>query len=272
MSCEETPIKILKTERGNVRTVIKEINSNDRNSGGSTHDFTVQLPEYLENVVECKLLEARVPPLFNIDSTNNVLRFEEDEAQYAATITAGSYAVETGTTTLLAAIVTAMDAVAPGNTYAATYNNQTGALTISRATGANAWSLRWTVDDVAGKLADMLGFDRTADNTGATTYTGSGLDIALDKLFLYINEFGRQPRSSAKSNFHYSFGLPLVETANQNKNVLITKEQLVEPPLRFYVPLTLTTISPVVRDAWGHIKNFQGFPFSFTLEFTTLVI
>jgi hypothetical protein len=64
-------------------------------------------------------------------------------------------------------------AAAYGNTYTVTYSAATFNFTLARATGTLSFGFPWTLD--AHEFRSMgldLGFDTSADDTGATTYTG----------------------------------------------------------------------------------------------------
>ena len=105
---------------------------------------------------------------------NDSLDFTEGTTGDAtATITAGTYA--TGAD-LAAAIQTAMNAAATDNTYSVSYDGSTKKFTIARATGSDTFGLEWSTGASAnagkqGSCALDLGFDDSADDTGATTYT-----------------------------------------------------------------------------------------------------
>jgi hypothetical protein len=90
--------------------------------------------------------------------------FDEGGAELTATLTAGSY---TGTS-LATEVKTQLDAA--GGTYTVDYSETTGKFTIAR--GAGNFTLRW----LAGAHAylatgTIIGFNVTADDTGAATYT-----------------------------------------------------------------------------------------------------
>jgi hypothetical protein len=101
---------------------------------------------------------------------NDKLDFTEGTTGDAtATITAGNYA----TGALMAAeIETQMDAAATDNTYSVTYNASTNKFVIARDTGSDTIGLEWsTGSNTSTSIGVDLGFDVSADDTGATSYT-----------------------------------------------------------------------------------------------------
>lgn len=100
---------------------------------------------------------------------NDKLDFTEGSSGAAvATIPAGSYA--TGSA-LATAIETAMNAAASDNTYTVTY--AAGTFTIARNVGVDTIDLDWnTGPNAATTIGEDIGFDTSADDTGATSYPG----------------------------------------------------------------------------------------------------
>jgi hypothetical protein len=100
---------------------------------------------------------------------NDRLDFTEGGVAYAASLTAGNYA----TPALFAAHVqTQLNAVAPANTYTATWSTTAYKITIGRATGSATLALPFATGANVTRSAHIdLGFAST-DVTGATTYTG----------------------------------------------------------------------------------------------------
>lgn len=102
---------------------------------------------------------------------NDRLDFTEGTTGDAsASIVIGNYV----TGPLMAAqIQTAMNAAATDNTYAVSYSATTFKFTIARDTGAATFGLEHaTGANTTRSIAKDLGFDVSADDTGATTYTG----------------------------------------------------------------------------------------------------
>lgn len=118
---------------------------------------------------------------FVITSANRKINFKESGggSELTATITTGTYTP----TTLAAAIKTAMDAVGASD-YTITYSTSTGLWTI--VTNGAFLSILWlTGTDTANSVGATLGFDVTADDTGALTYTGSNIAIHTEESIVF---------------------------------------------------------------------------------------
>ena len=109
-----------------------------------------------------------------IDATNYQIVFQEtDGVDLTATLTQTTY---TSTTALLAEIKTKMEAVG-GSTYTIVQDTSTFKIkfTSNGVGGGGLLKLRWTQ---CTTIADELGFDNSADDTGALTYTTDELKLA----------------------------------------------------------------------------------------------
>lgn len=103
-----------------------------------------------------------------VTGVNDSMRMVEFGVTATIVIPAGDYTVAA----LALALKTAMEAhsAGSGNTYTWTFDSLARTWTVVRATGADSLGFDWT--DALSTIADTLGF--TADDTGATTYTGDG--------------------------------------------------------------------------------------------------
>jgi hypothetical protein len=112
-----------------------------------------------------------------IDAAHKYLDFEDDDGTVAGVVQPGTYKDPHD---LAAAIQTAMQAAASGQTYTVTYSNTAGTFTI-KGTGT-LLTLKWnTGTNTANSIATKIGFSTAADSsgTGATTgYTGTALSYA----------------------------------------------------------------------------------------------
>lgn len=107
---------------------------------------------------------------FVVGASNKYIDFDEGGAELTATITPATYNGQT----LATEIKTQMDAA--GGTYTVTYSEATGKFTIYRAAGN--FTIRWlNGTNTANNAAGLLGFDKTANDTGADTYTGDYVSI-----------------------------------------------------------------------------------------------
>lgn len=110
---------------------------------------------------------------FVIDTTNNKIDFKESGggSQLTATLTAGSYTPST-----LAAEVKAQMDAAGAETYTVAYSSATGKFTIA-STGSYLSILWSSGTNNSTDAGTVLGFDATADSTGALTYTSAYITL-----------------------------------------------------------------------------------------------
>ena len=94
--------------------------------------------------------------------SNRWIDFDEGGGELSASVVAGIY----NANSLCTAIKTAMEAVG-ANTYTVTYDDLTKKFTIA---GSGSFSLLWNTGSHPNNLGDDIGFDISADDTGASTY------------------------------------------------------------------------------------------------------
>lgn len=115
----------------------------------------------------------RTDGYWNITSANDEIDFEETAATpLTATIANAEYST---TTSLLAAIKTALDA-AGASTYTVSLDTSSNKFKIvsNGAGGGGIFTLLWTTETPFG---DLIGFDTSANDSGALTYTADNLRI-----------------------------------------------------------------------------------------------
>lgn len=102
--------------------------------------------------------------LFVVDDNNKYIDFDEGGSELTATLTTGNYNGQT----LAAEIKTQMD-VAGALTYTVTYNESTLKFTIAATSN---FTLRWnTGTHKTQDISDLCGYDDSANDTGASSYT-----------------------------------------------------------------------------------------------------
>jgi len=132
-------------------------------------------------------------PIDQITASNNLVDFTDDSGTFQATITPGFFKDPHD---LAAAIETSMNDVA-GDAITVTYDDVTGKYTIA-SDGAVTFSLLWdTGGGAANTIGDVLGFDTSADDTGAFTYTS---DSAVDLTSFQTATFDDSDPLAAKAN------------------------------------------------------------------------
>lgn len=102
---------------------------------------------------------------------SNKLDFTEGVTGDAtATLAAGNYATGAALATELQ---TRINAAATDNTYTVSYSSTTNKFTIARDVGSASFGLEWSTGAEAEKSCGIdIGFDTSADDTGATSYVG----------------------------------------------------------------------------------------------------
>jgi hypothetical protein len=117
-----------------------------------------------------------------------------------AVVATGSY---TTGAALATAIATALNTATSTPTYSCTYNSTTGKFTISRSPATNFVLLWSTGANAATSIGGMLGFDTSANDAGAATYTG---DSGVAHLEDYITfDFGAASAPGVMAFFSNSF-------------------------------------------------------------------
>jgi hypothetical protein len=146
-----------------------------------------------ENVynIDRRRLNWRSAGYWLVVGGSNVITFQETiGVNKTATIAAGAYATDA---LFLAAIVTAMmGAAGRVGTYTATRDVTTGNIKITQsvAGGAAVFRLMWTVTPAFGTI---LGYDTSADMTGALFYIADELRIHTEEHFIFDLGFPAQP-------------------------------------------------------------------------------
>lgn len=180
------------------------IRSKDRiNASDSTTDFTVRFADYIPPS-KFKLLRATVPhTIYNVDDSNNKILFNDGASNITSTLTKGSYTA----TSLLNHIASVMTADSGTLTFTGSYSSTTLKATIS---AGSTFSLRWTA--ATGQIGSLIGFDTSADDTGASSYTGDyacnvntpdALDIVIDEFKNNVNYGG------ANGSYYSTFTIPV---------------------------------------------------------------
>ena len=144
-------------------------------------DVSSEQASFVASNTESKKRRARVwrsNGYFNVTSSNNTLIFEETAStNLTATIAVAEYS---SLTTFLAAVKTALDA-AGGSVYTVSQNTTTLKVTIASdgAGGGGILNLEW--DHASTTCEALLGFDNSATDTGALTYTADTISLAEEE-------------------------------------------------------------------------------------------
>lgn len=122
---------------------------------------------------------------WNVESGANTIVFNEGGSDLTATITAAEYSTDA---TFLAAIASALNgASGVQNTYSVARDTTTGKIKITAVLGGTGslFTIKWTS---ATDFGDIIGFDTSANDTSALTYTADLLRIHTEEFFVF--DFG----------------------------------------------------------------------------------
>jgi len=137
----------------------------------------------------------RTEGFFKIVSGSNTIVFEETAATpLTATVAAAEYS---SSTAFLAAIKAALEA-AGGSTYTVTASTSTGKINIASdgAGGGGILTLIWT-DAGSASMADIMGFDTAADQTGALSYAADILKLTTGEFLVFDLGMSDNPKAFA---------------------------------------------------------------------------
>lgn len=239
------------------------VNSKDRVvASQNTSDFCVQIKDWRNWVDVVYLDQVHVPPLYNIDTNNNIITFNEGGGDLIATLEPGAYSLNTGATLLQQAIKTALEN-APGSAgvYTVTYNDNTYKLTILS-------TVPYQIDfSQNSQLAAVLGYSPVATTLGITSTSDLVVDLSIDDLFLVIPQFTTNGRNNVQNTLHYTFRLPLKEETFGNKQSLFRTNELTYQSRIFDNSVPLNRLDVKVVDKYGQHKDFQGAEWSFILKY-----
>jgi len=119
-----------------------------------------------------------------IENVNDTIDFTEGDSALAATLTADTYTADE----LATEIQLELEAAGEGS-YTVLFNPQTSKFTLTKSAGT--FEILWSTGTNASQnAADLLGFNDSADDTGALTYTAdnsrTGVPEDLEQACLYL--------------------------------------------------------------------------------------
>jgi hypothetical protein len=232
------------------------LDTKDRSSDStSSTDLIIPLKRTFKDVRKAKLDWVIIPnTVFNINSTNNILSFNENSTNKQATLTSGAYTASS----LATHVQTQLNTASSGyNTYAVTYSTTTYKFTIS---AGNNFSLLFS-----SALAPYreLGFEIT--NTTASTSVTSTNSISLERptsVFLGIKELQKGVYTSSGIT-SASFIVPL--TSSQGE-LCFYEPNHHECEVIFTSPIPFTSLHIRLFDSAGTTVNVNGSNWSFKLS------
>lgn len=130
--------------------------------------------------------------LFIVDSDNRYLDFKEGIDTFLATLTPGSYTA-LSLIEHIAAVMTSVSDIS-GNSwiYQGTFSEATGKATIEETSGPETFSILWQTGNHGSSNADdnigiTIGYDDSADDTGASSYTADYVRVHYPKAYIEID-------------------------------------------------------------------------------------
>jgi hypothetical protein len=242
---------------------MRKLSSQDRiPSSVGSHDFILS-----NNAVvwkgEYKLVDALIPiTMLNINSSNNVVQFNEGGGPLTATIAPGYYT----NSSLITAVATAMTTASTvANTYTATLNSLTNTLTIAAANNffmQNALVSR----SAAVQMAAMLGFPAGVNTASAISQTGTS-SVSVNRLLAFnilIDQCENTPPYGLQNGQGNTFTMSIPLIANTNSIEYHRCQDSSTQIVRFQNPTTYLHVR-AVDDAMNTI-NLQGADWFVTLK------
>lgn len=204
---------------------------------------------------------------FTVDSTSNLIDFDETggSSGLQATINTGSYTL----TDYLSAVKTALDAAGTGtytlsvarSTRLVTIAGPSGGFSLLTNSGAGSGSSPWS----------LLGFDETADQTGATGYTG-----ASGAGFVYLPQFRLQDYVSS-SDWQELVDVNVIESANGDiETFAFGTRNFIQANITYANDYTQPT-SSIIKNNTSGVADLRSFmaditkkrPFEFMVDLDT---
>lgn len=226
------------------------INSKDRIQGDS-NQFSITLPAPYNNVRAIELLSAYIPnTVYNINSSNNTIIFNEGGSNLTATLTVGAYSIYD----LITELETQLDA-AGANTYTVTYNVKTFRLTITS-------TANYTI--INSPLLYTIGFEPKLV-AGLSFTANYAVRLQIPKSYMIqiqelSNDFARSTASNVYANFIIT---SQINTSDIDYHFQKTHYNVFENSnLK-----TLTRLSISLFDDTGALLDLNGSDWSFQLKF-----
>lgn len=186
------------------------IDSRDKIKGNS-NDFTVTLNPAFNNVKKVELLSLSLPQtIYNINSTNNVIYFNETGPLLSTTITPGNYSASILASTIASTLTTASPNL---YTYTSSISNLTYKMTI---TSTGNFSLLFG-SNILNSIGPFIGY--TIDTISALSQISNGI-ILLYQPSYYIIDILELPVSTKSSNVK-DFGTFVINTRTNSGDIEI---------------------------------------------------
>lgn len=240
-------------DRLNVFLDSRERNNAANDPSDATYYFTDPLPagRYL---IRSFLLANT---FYNVDSTNNIIYFNENSTNKTATITAGYYT----SSTFPAAVKTAMDTASGGyNTFTVTLDSATKKVTIA---AGNAFSFKFATNLNTGLGAqDLIGVG-PLDTSAVTSYTCTRVMNLADPMavLVQIDPVSDNIRSMYGSASGCIY-IPIVKPWGD----IVEINDTTEYPQSITLPNQTSKLKVTFRDSKGRVRSLVGGRYYIWLE------
>lgn len=224
-----------------------------RSTSNSTTDFTIDIP-LVSDATAFKISKLSFfNNQYNIDSRNNKMYYtDSDPAAQTITISSGRY---TGTT-LATEIQTQMNS-ASNPAMTCTYSTLTNKFTITDGTG----NFQLTTTTTTSAIWDYIGFDTSANKTGASTYTSDNQANLNTKYWYVTLDIADNPQLST----HLPNNIAFIIINNEAWGTLIQIDG--QDPIIKTNRRSFNYISAQVYDDKGNLIDTGGVDWSFELQF-----
>lgn len=131
--------------------------------------------------------------LFVVDSDNKYIDFDElGNGVVLGTLTEGNYTAKSLIEHIASIMTTRSAAAGKSQTYQGTFSEATGKATIEETSGPNNFSILWDSGTHGSGNGDdnigtTIGFNTSADDTGAASYTADYVRVHYPKAYIDIN-------------------------------------------------------------------------------------
>ncbi|MCB9481310.1 MAG: flagellar hook-associated protein FlgL [Desulfobacteraceae bacterium] len=149
------------------------------NSGPQDLGTTLGFPVYTDDTGSLEYKGLSFAPKAEIEEgVNDTIDFSVDAVNYSVTIPPGDYSLDE----LALEIKTAMILETGNENFDVTFDSGSGEINFDASgTGAAAFDLLWSSGASSSRSAsETLGFDSTADSTGALDYSGTDLPLGVE--------------------------------------------------------------------------------------------
>jgi hypothetical protein len=229
------------------------ISSNDRVSG-SSHSFSIELPEAIRSVNKVRLVQASIPNTwYIINNDNNTLDCSDNTGDFTITLTLGNYtAIE-----LASHIMTQLNTEGNGN-YTVSYDKSIYKFHFENST--NNFELKF--NSTNNNLHNVLGF-ANVDLSGSQGYFSSNvIYLSTPYIQLNISQFPTRVITTLRGG-GYTFIVPV--NANSSNFIMYRDSDFLQE-FHYESRLNLYNLDIQLRGKNGDLLDLNGAEWDFILD------